>query len=293
MSASHRWCQRITPKQWKRSPHIATDTLRAIVKDIATHSTLYSCIQLVRVLHDQYSISISRQLAHVMLCKTLGFSFKRTRKRGTIRNHDTSRYAMFAKDASDFECNGNLVAIDECGFDQRCIPVYAYAPKGQQAILQYAPIRDRRHFTLVMAIDSKGTHREMLLPYACNRHTFSSFISSLPFPPRTGIIVDNASIHKTSDVLAAARSKGYTLLFTPPYTPEANPIEMVFGNIKRAFYRLRYSDRFTDLPNAINQAVNSAASSTGIVNTFLHTMRAIEHWRCDSKGHKDNGFQGA
>ena len=43
------------------------------------------------------------------------------------------------------------------------------------------------------------------------------------------ILLDNAAIHKTPSVRAACQDKGYRLLFTPPYSPEFNPIEMVFG----------------------------------------------------------------
>ena len=32
--------------------------------------------------------------------------------------------------------------------------------------------------------------------------------------------------------------KGYVALFVPPYSPEFNPIELVFGVIKNSFYRL-------------------------------------------------------
>ena len=57
-------------------------------------------------------------------------------------------------------------------------------------------------------------------------------------------MLDNASIHKTQDLRAVVLNKGYHLLFTPPYSPEFNPIELVFGQIKNAFYKSRKGSDF-------------------------------------------------
>ena len=71
--------------------------------------------------------------------------------------------------------------------------------------------------------------------------TFASFLDSLSFQPGTCILLDNASIHKGEDVRAVAQAKGFTLCYTPPYSPEMNPIELVFGAIKQRYYRQRLS----------------------------------------------------
>lgn len=47
------------------------------------------------------------------------------------------------------------------------------------------------------------------------------------------VIMDNASFHKGSETAALIRGSGADLLFLPPYSPELNPIEQDFANIKR------------------------------------------------------------
>ena len=47
------------------------------------------------------------------------------------------------------------------------------------------------------------------------------------------LIMDNASFHKGSETAALIRASGASLLFLPPYSPELNPIEQDFANIKR------------------------------------------------------------
>ncbi len=46
------------------------------------------------------------------------------------------------------------------------------------------------------------------------------------------VIMDNASFHKGSETAALIRGSGASLLFLPPYSPELNPIEKDFANIK-------------------------------------------------------------
>ncbi|KAG2208789.1 hypothetical protein INT45_010949 [Circinella minor] len=47
------------------------------------------------------------------------------------------------------------------------------------------------------------------------------------------IVMDNAGIHKTAEVLQAVRDHGHTPLFLPPYSLFLNPIEECWAQIKR------------------------------------------------------------
>lgn len=47
------------------------------------------------------------------------------------------------------------------------------------------------------------------------------------------VILDNASFHKGSRTVALIEGTGASLLFLPPYSPELNPIEKDFANLKR------------------------------------------------------------
>jgi len=242
-------------------------------------TTRFSCSGILEFLEIHHQIRISRQLVHLVVRKRLNYTFKRSRKRG--RRDESSQHSNihdFLKRMDPFRRSGKLVAVDECGFDQRCVPVYSYAPKGYPAVLTYLPnTKDRNRVTMVMGIDSStGSHFEHLLQYPCNSGAFAVFLNDLTFPEGTGIILDNASIHKTKEVQEVAKGKGYTLLFTPPYTPEANPIEMVFGVIKNKFYRLRYDRSFESTLVAVERSIESTLSSTGVTNTFRSSQRQIE-----------------
>ena len=46
------------------------------------------------------------------------------------------------------------------------------------------------------------------------------------------VVMDNLPAHKTPAVRAAIRAAGAQPFFLPPYSPDLNPIEMVFAKLK-------------------------------------------------------------
>ena len=46
------------------------------------------------------------------------------------------------------------------------------------------------------------------------------------------VVMDNLSSHTIAGVREAIRGVGADVLYLPPYTPDLNPIEMVFSKIK-------------------------------------------------------------
>jgi hypothetical protein len=180
----------------------------------------------------------------------------------------------FIEKYQTFSPNVEIVAIDESGFDHFPVPIYGYAPKGQPAIIEYTPSNDRTRYSLLMAIAKSGKSFSSIEKSMVNGDIFSSFIQTLPFSSNTILLMDNASIHKTKQFKEIVASKGFEVIYTPPYSPEFNPIELVFGIIKKKFYKSRYNND-NQLPNIIQNCVCSV-DSTIIRNCFSHVERIIE-----------------
>jgi hypothetical protein len=51
-------------------------------------------------------------------------------------------------------------------------------------------------------------------------------------PPKSVVIMDNASFHKGSPMHKALDDAGHTLLYLPPYSPDMNPIEKKWAQAK-------------------------------------------------------------
>lgn len=269
-----RWCRNIERKKRVAQSSKVTDALIACVVMLLESQPATTCPMIVAHIHNVLGIKISRQLAHVVVKKS-GHSWKRTRKRGVSSR--TSQVMIPFLDAFRSTLKtGSIVAVDESGFDARCSPVYGYAPRGRPAIVKWKPISNRKRYSLLMAVHADGRSSRQLHSKTVNSTTFSEFICQLPFPRGTTLLLDNASIHRTHLVRSAATNMGYTLLYTPPYCPEFNPIELVFGVIKSDFYRLRYTDAFTnDLEQAVKDCVERNASPATIVNCFHHVEKEL------------------
>lgn len=50
--------------------------------------------------------------------------------------------------------------------------------------------------------------------------------------PRSLIIMDNARFHRKNEIERIAKLYGYTILWLPPYSPDKNPIEHLWANLK-------------------------------------------------------------
>ncbi len=68
-----------------------------------------------------------------------------------------------------------------------------------------------------------------------NGTLFVAYVEQHLAPALTGgdvVIMDNLPVHKAAGVRAAIEAAGATLPFLPPYSPDLNPIEMVFSKMK-------------------------------------------------------------
>ena len=62
---------------------------------------------------------------------------------------------------------------------------------------------------------------------------FNLFVDEITKP--TVVVIDNASIHKSKkfkEMLPIWKKKGLTVFYLPPYSPQLNPIEMVWKFMK-------------------------------------------------------------
>lgn len=79
----------------------------------------------------------------------------------------------------------------------------------------------------------------LVLDGPMNGEAFLAYIRDFLCPtlkPTDVVILDNLSCHKVLGVREAIESTGASLRYLPPYSPDFNPIEMLFSKLK-AFLR--------------------------------------------------------
>ena len=183
-------------------------------------------------------------------------------------------------DHETFSClwgQGDAVAIDECGFQTQHAPLKGYTKKGSR-LYHHSSSTSRKWITATVAVSSKVGHISSFQANSQTGNGFASFITFLPFPPGTTIVMDNASIHKTSAVKAALEAKKYNPKYIPAYSPDFNPIENVFGVVKTAWRRINATRNscWSDAPRVIRSLFDTKATPGTIRRHFQHTARLLK-----------------
>lgn len=89
--------------------------------------------------------------------------------------------------------------------------------------------------TFLAAMRSTGLFAPLVIDGAVNGEIFREYVRQHLAPQlKSGdiVLMDNLSSHKVSGVAEAIRSAGAELVYLPPYSPDKNPIEMVFSKFK-------------------------------------------------------------
>ncbi|KAG1284079.1 hypothetical protein G6F60_007919 [Rhizopus arrhizus] len=87
------------------------------------------------------------------------------------------------------------------------------------------------------------------------------------------IVMDNASIHKSKPMLQKIESKGYKVMYLPPYSPELNPIEQFWAIVKGEMKRDRLMSE-ENLSSRIGDACNAVLISD-LYSFCSHSKRQI------------------
>jgi transposase len=127
------------------------------------------------------------------------------------------------------------VYLDETGFEPSTHRLYGRAPKGQRVHgLRNAQQKPRTR--LIGAYRDGKLIAPMLFPGTCNTVLFNQWLKRMLLPilaVGSVIILDNASFHSSPQTRQIIEEAGCDVLYLAPYSPDLNPIEKLWANIKR------------------------------------------------------------
>jgi transposase len=232
-----RWLNNVHKSNRICQPIKLTDSVLGFLKALLDEESTLTQLEMSERLREAFGIYFSRKCIALALSK-IHYSRKRLSKRGmTDKDKQTIRKQEFRDEY--FTCSQNIISLDEVGFDYKVVPKTGYSMKGTKCI-SHCLFKQRKRLTIIMAIDSSGHHHYKPFYGRVDSSCFVAFVKSLPWKD-CNVILDNASIHKTKEVLATLSEKQLHPLFIPPCTPECNPIENVFSVIKSKFRKLLIS----------------------------------------------------
>jgi transposase len=130
---------------------------------------------------------------------------------------------------------GRLIFIDETWAKTNMTRLRGRAPVGER-LIDKTPHGHWKTTSLIAALCCGGVRCSTVVDGAINRDVFDAFIEQVLVPElREGdvVILDNLSSHKSEKARRLIESRGGKLVFLPPYSPDLNPIEMLFSKIKQ------------------------------------------------------------
>jgi hypothetical protein len=126
------------------------------------------------------------------------------------------------------------VYLDESGFETEALRLHGYSHKSQLVHAQRTGKRKART-NLLLAQVGKNLLAPWLFSNSCNTAIFNTWLEQCllqELPPKSLVIMDNASFHKSAKTKKIIENAGHILLFLPPYSPQFNPIEQTFAILK-------------------------------------------------------------
>lgn len=151
-----------------------------------------------------------------------------------------------------------LIFIDESGCNIALTRSHAWAPCGLRAS-DVRPFSRWKNLSLIGAIRLTGPVALRTVAGSVNTDRFLSFVRN-DLCPKLGVddvvVLDNLKPHHALAVQREIEARGAHVLFLPPYSPDFNPIELVWGWLKTRVRRgLR--PNLAALRSAIHRAWNA------------------------------------
>lgn len=138
-----------------------------------------------------------------------------------------------------------LVFVDEAGFRLGSPPRHGWAPRGKDSFGR--EIHGKwETITMLGAMALDGFRGFMTIDSGTSTDVFDAFVTHELTPnlrPGDIVVMDNLSAHKNAAIRKKIEAVGCSVVFTPPYSPEFNPIEEAWAKLKDIVRRLETRTR--------------------------------------------------
>lgn len=155
--------------------------------------------------------------------------------------------------------------------------VKTYSPRGETPIL---PLYDTKGYQYVCIASSINADGKLFYQIRDNSFKGEGIIEYLKCLLKTTtrkilLIWDNATWHKSQNVidfLNTELGKRLWVANTPPYSPECNPDELVWANLKNVQIPNRIAKNTTELKSIAHKGMTNIQNSTELVKSFFYKL---------------------
>jgi transposase len=151
-----------------------------------------------------------------------------------------------------------IICLDETSVGSHLKPTYSRCYLGKRCVIKTNDNFVFRSFTLLVAINnSKCVGKIFYEKGGTTKERMVEFLETQIFPKYKDhlIILDNAKSHNNDTVKEAILKSGNKYLFSVPYTPKTNAIEMWFNQLKTYLKKNRDVYSHEELSKNIDKAI--------------------------------------
>jgi transposase len=134
-----------------------------------------------------------------------------------------------------------LVFLDESSAKTNMTRLYGRACDGKRCH-DNAPAGHWATHTMLSSIRLDGETECLMFEGAVDRAMFEAYIEQILGPsirPGDIVIMDNLAPHKSQTARSFVESRSASCLFLPAYSPDLNPIEMMWSKVKQILRSLK------------------------------------------------------
>jgi transposase len=128
----------------------------------------------------------------------------------------------------------NLVFLDESSINTGMTRLYGRA-QSDERVVDYTPDVRYERTTILSSVRANGDMVPLVFEGSLNGDIFKEYVAQCLAPTlKAGdvVIMDNLSSHKVAGAIDPILAVGAKVLYLPPYSPDFNPIEMMWSKIK-------------------------------------------------------------
>jgi transposase len=133
-----------------------------------------------------------------------------------------------------------IIFIDEAMFTYSTNAMLAYAPNRQNICVD-EKLSSAPAIAMVAGVSvERGLETWLTKPRSIDSDAFISFIEGLVAQNQSeeiALFLDNATIHRSKKVTSFLKDSGIEAIYNVPYSPQFNPIEHVWAQVKAVFKR--------------------------------------------------------
>jgi transposase len=170
-------------------------------------------------------------------------------------------------------CSGDysrVLFLDETGALTNYVRTHGRSPRHERC-RSHAPAGHWKVMTAVAAVRLEGLVAPMTIDCAMDGDVFEAYARQVLLPVlREGdvVVMDNLSSHKKSAIATLIATAGAEVMYLPPYSPDFNPIEMIWSKVKRLL-RTIAARSIETLHHAFGEAFAQVTTSD-IAGCFQH-----------------------